>query len=169
MKSQQNQDHSNNLLEALKKLSLANEELQIIVVAPAGSISDIASDTVENMNPTRDKIIESKTKKILCKVGISANLEGHQIIVDIIRYLTISNVKKSKTLEDMYADIEIISNKSQCNIRRLVQYAIEKSWRGGRLLALNEVLGYDLVHEKQKPAIKAILIAIAETVGTGNF
>jgi len=72
-----------------------------------------------------EKMLESKTKKILNDLNIQINLKGYRYWIESVKYIILNNKTKYLMIKEIYIDVSRKMNTTPSRFERALRHSIE--------------------------------------------
>lgn len=121
---------------------------------------------VDEKNNTSEKVfdIEIEITNLMHKVGIPANISGHQYLREAIFRVVQDRGLLTGVTKELYPDIAKKFNTTGPKVERAIRHAIEVCWLRGRMDVLENTFGYAISPERGKPTNSEFIAMVADKI-----
>ena len=103
-------------------------------------------------------------KQVIKQLGVKQHHKGYTYLVDAIAMTVDDPLATTVVTKHMYPTIAKRHNTKGANVERAMRHAIEKSWLIGDYRLMNEIFGYTVPTNADKPANTHFIAAVADYV-----
>ena len=128
-------------------------------VIPSRSVED-----TENLNSNRELDVEVEVTNLIHKVGIPANINGHQYLREAILRVIEDRGLITGVTKELYPDIAKKYKTTGAKVERSIRHAIEVCWLRGRIDVLESTFGYSINPERGKPTNSEFIAMVADKI-----
>lgn len=133
-----------------------------IVSAPAYAIKEVPYINVPKTNTRLDAEIE--VTNLMHKVGIPANISGHQYLREAILMVIEDRGLITGITKELYPSVAKKHQTTAAKVERAIRHAIEVSWGRGRIDLLEKTFGYTINPERGKPTNSEFIAMVADKI-----
>ena len=108
--------------------------------------------------------IEVEITNLMHKVGIPANISGHQYLREAIFRVVQDRGLLTGVTKELYPDIAKKFNTTGPKVERAIRHAIEVCWLRGRMDVLESIFGYAINPERGKPTNSEFIAMVADKI-----
>jgi len=123
----------------------------IVVQSPEGKVSPVSHWTPE----------ECMTNLFL-SMGIPPHIKGYQYLGEAVRMVMRNHDVINRITKELYPGIARRYNTTSSKVERAMRHAIEVAWNRGRLENTNQLFGYSVFSQKDKPTNGEFIALIAD-------
>lgn len=110
----------------------------------------------------KSRSLDEKITSIFLSIGIPAHIKGYQYLREGIK-ITIRNPEIINTItKELYPGIAQHFGTTPSKVERAIRHAIEVAWSRGRIENLNEIFGYKIYNNNDKPTNGEFIALIAD-------
>jgi len=119
-------------------------------------------DTSEYVEVSIDPEIE--VTNLMHKVGIPANISGHQFLREAILMVIEDRGLISGITKELYPNVARKCKTTSAKVERSIRHAIEVCWLRGRVDVLENTFGYTINPERGKPTNSEFIAMVADKI-----
>ena len=117
---------------------------------------------VERANEVLD--VEVEVTNLMHKVGIPANISGHQYLRDAILMVVEDRGLITGITKELYPNVAKKYKTTGAKVERSIRHAIEVCWLRGRIDVLENTFGYTINPERGKPTNSEFIAMVADKI-----
>jgi two-component system response regulator (stage 0 sporulation protein A) len=126
------------------------------------------SDT-ENIAAGNNQVdLEQQITDMIHKIGIPAHIKGYKFIREAIDLVIKDMEILSAVTKELYPAIAQKYNTTPSRVERAMRHAIEVAWSRGQMDTINQVFGYTIRNDKDKPTNSEFIALIADKLRLKN-
>lgn len=118
--------------------------------------------TASKQNEVLDAEIE--VTNLMHKVGIPANISGHQFLREAILKVVEDRGLITGITKELYPDVAEKYKTTAAKVERSIRHAIEVCWLRGRVDVLENTFGYTINPERGKPTNSEFIAMVADKI-----
>lgn len=141
-------------------LTALNKDIRDLVLEKRGQEKPVTADEPDEFD------IISHTKELMHGIGIYASIQGYTYILNSVILILKDRSILTSITKRLYPTLAKMSNTSVSAVERSMRHAIEKAWQNGNIELLEEIFGYTLSPERDKPSNSHFVAMLAERVKT---
>lgn len=122
------------------------------------------NESLEIINPNKTLDIEVEVTNLIHKVGIPANISGHQYLRDAILMVIEDRGLITGITKELYPEVAKKYKTTGAKVERSIRHAIEVCWLRGRLDVLEDTFGYAINPERGKPTNSEFIAMVADKI-----
>ena len=107
---------------------------------------------------------EIEVTNLMHKVGIPANISGHQYLREAILRVVEDRGLITGITKELYPDVAKKYNTTAAKVERAIRHAIEVCWLRGRIDVLENTFGYTINPERGKPTNSEFIAMVADKI-----
>ena len=107
---------------------------------------------------------EIEVTNLMHKVGIPANISGHQFLRDAILMVVEDRGLITGITKELYPDVAKKHKTTVAKVERSIRHAIEVCWLKGRMDVLEDAFGYTISAERGKPTNSEFIAMVADKI-----
>ena len=107
---------------------------------------------------------EIEVTNLMHKVGVPANISGHQFLRDAILMVIEDRGLITGITKELYPNVAKKHRTTSAKVERAIRHAIEVSWGRGRLDLLEKTFGYTINPERGKPTNSEFIAMVADKI-----
>lgn len=147
-----------NLVNMLSFLLSSENDVEIAVLSKDDNYtSDVASE------PN----FERQISKILCDIGIPANLTGYHYLKDAIQLIIEDPEIIGRITKTLYPKIANKHNSTASRVERAIRHSISVAWSRGDTEVLRDIFGNTMNLKSGKPTNSEFIALIADKICIG--
>ena len=117
---------------------------------------------VDKVNEVLD--VEVEVTNLMHKVGIPANISGHQYLRDAILMVVDDRGLITGITKELYPNVAKKYKTTGAKVERSIRHAIEVCWLRGRIDVLENTFGYTINPERGKPTNSEFIAMVADKI-----
>lgn len=107
---------------------------------------------------------EQKITQIMLALGIPANIKGYQYLREGIK-LSMEDMEMVNYITKMlYPSIAKRYNTTSSRVERSIRHAIDVAWNRGSIENMDQIFGYPVYFQREKPTNSEFIALIADTL-----
>ncbi len=131
--------------------------------------SNFITSTYENGYFTaskQNKVLDAEIEvtNLMHKVGIPANISGHQFLREAILKVVEDRGLITGITKELYPDVAEKYKTTAAKVERSIRHAIEVCWLRGRVDVLENTFGYTINPERGKPTNSEFIAMVADKI-----
>jgi two-component system response regulator (stage 0 sporulation protein A) len=107
---------------------------------------------------------EIEVTNLMHKVGIPANISGHQYLREAILMVVEDRGLITGITKELYPDVAKKYKTTAAKVERAIRHAIEVCWLRGRIDVLENTFGYTINPERGKPTNSEFIAMVADKI-----
>lgn len=123
-------------------------------VIPSGERKDMVQDKTKN--------IEEKITDIFLLIGIPAHIKGYHFLREAIKMVVKNGDIINRITKELYPGIAKEFNTTPSKVERAIRHAIDVAWNRGKVENINQLFGYVVYDENDKPTNGEFIALIAD-------
>ena len=112
----------------------------------------------------REKSLDEQISSIFLIVGIPAHIKGFHYLREAIRLVVEEPDMINRITKELYPRIAQHFDTSASKVERAIRHAIEVAWSRGKIENINQVFGYNIYSENDKPTNGDFIALIADKI-----
>lgn len=128
------------------------------IVPPYGN------ESIEFVKSNETLDAEVEVTNLMHKVGIPANISGHQFLREAILRVIDDRGLITGITKELYPDVAKKYKTSAAKVERSIRHAIEVCWLRGRIDVLENIFGYAISAKRGKPTNSEFIAMIADKI-----
>lgn len=108
--------------------------------------------------------LNKRVTTILLKLGITPNLKGSDYLKDAIKLCVKDAPLIHKMMKRLYPKVASINYTTCTRVERVIRHSIDTSWKKGKLVNLNDILGVEIVGKYEKLSNSEVISLIANYI-----
>ena len=108
---------------------------------------------------------EERMANLFLSMGIPAHIKGYQYLREAVRMVMADHDVINRITKELYPGIARRYGTSSSKVERAMRHAIEVAWSRGRLEDTNQMLGYNIFSQKDKPTNGEFIALVADKAG----
>lgn len=108
--------------------------------------------------------VEIEVTNLMHKVGIPANISGHQYLREAILMVVEDRGLITGITKELYPEVAKKYKKTSAKVERAIRHAIEVCWLRGRIDVLENTFGYTINPERGKPTNSEFIAMVADKI-----
>ena len=134
-----------------------------VVTSNFGNTS-LECDNIDDMKKNKIMDVELEVTNLIHKVGIPANINGHQYLREAILMVIEDRGLISGVTKELYPEIAKKYKTTGVKVERSIRHAIEVCWLRGRVDVLESSFGYNISPERGKPTNSEFIAMVADKI-----
>lgn len=107
---------------------------------------------------------EQEITQVMLALGIPANIKGYQYLREGIR-LSMDDMEMVNYITKMlYPSIAKRYNTTSSRVERSIRHAIDVAWNRGSIEHMDQIFGYPVYFQREKPTNSEFIALIADTL-----
>lgn len=134
-------------------------------VSSGNFISTSYNSDYLNVKKANEKLdAEVEVTNLMHKVGIPANISGHQFLREAILRVVEDRGLITGITKELYPDVADKYKTTAAKVERSIRHAIEVCWLRGRVDVLENTFGYTINPERGKPTNSEFIAMVADKI-----
>lgn len=121
-------------------------------------------NSIDNVNQGSALDIEMEVTNLMHKVGIPANISGHQYLREAIMMVIKDRGLITGITKELYPEVAKKFDTTGPKVERAIRHAIEVCWLKGRMDVLESTFGYAISPERGKPTNSEFIAMVADKI-----
>ena len=110
----------------------------------------------------RAKNLEEKITDIFLLIGIPAHIKGYHYLREAIKMVVKDGDVINRITKELYPGIAKTFNTTPSKVERAIRHAIDVAWNRGKVENINQLFGYVVYDENDKPTNGEFIALIAD-------
>lgn len=110
----------------------------------------------------KERTLENEITRLLCKLGIPANLKGYKYIRQAVVISARNNNVWNTTTKELYKELAEQFSSTPMGVERAIRHAIESGLDRGNINAVEDVFGYTIDETRGKPTNKEFITMLVD-------
>jgi len=124
---------------------------------PAKRTAVPASPVTQNQ-----KSIDEKITSVFLTIGIPAHIKGYHFLREAIKMVVNDSDLINRITKELYPGIGKRFNTTPSKVERAIRHAIDVAWTRGKIENINQVFGYNVYTNKDKPTNGEFIALVAD-------
>lgn len=134
-------------------------------VASTNFVAPVYDNEYLNISKTNETLdAEVEVTNLMHKVGIPANISGHQFLREAILRVVEDRGLITGITKELYPDVADKYKTTAAKVERSIRHAIEVCWLRGRVDVLENTFGYTINPERGKPTNSEFIAMVADKI-----
>lgn len=125
-------------------------------------LADEFEERVRNGEVSRNVVLDKRIMDIFLSIGIPAHLQGYHYLRESIKLIIDHPEYISSITKMMYPIVASKFETTPCRVERAIRHALESSYNKGKMIRLNEVLGFRVLNHNERPTNSEFVALIAD-------
>ena len=125
-------------------------------------VSEDSAEKQNNINVSKNKILDEKISNIFITVGIPAHIKGYQFLREAIKLATERPEIINSITKELYPSIAKHFSTTSSKVERAIRHAIEVAWNRGKIENINNVFGIKVYNSNEKPTNGEFIALVAD-------
>jgi two-component system response regulator (stage 0 sporulation protein A) len=143
-------------------ISKMTEVVEVGTVEEVVVMEDYNSLMPKAKNPSEQRAFEQKITNIFISVGIPAHIKGYQFLREAIKLCAANPAIINSITKQLYPSIAERFQTSASKVERAIRHAIEVAWNRGRIESINNMFGFKVYGQNDKPTNGEFIALIAD-------
>jgi two-component system response regulator (stage 0 sporulation protein A) len=126
------------------------------------TLKNIISNDITSVLTSGQNDITCRIATLLHEVGVPAHIKGYIYLRTGIMHAYQNPDYVGRITKILYPEIAKIHNTTVSRVERAIRHAIELSWSRGNIKVIDEIFGYTISVEKDKPTNSEFIAMIAD-------
>lgn len=105
---------------------------------------------------------EERVSNLFLSIGIPAHIKGYQYLREAVKMVMENHDVINRITKELYPGIARRYGTSASKVERAMRHAIEVAWNRGRLDNTNQLLGYNIFSQRDKPTNGEFIALVAQ-------
>ena len=127
-----------------------------------GNKQGIPSGEQTGMVQDRSKNLEEKITDIFLLIGIPAHIKGYHFLREAIKMVVKDGDVINRITKELYPGIAKEFKTTPSKVERAIRHAIDVAWNRGKVENINQLFGYVVYDENDKPTNGEFIALIAD-------
>lgn len=128
----------------------------------AGNKRVAAAGDYRNVGQDRTKNLEEKITDIFLLIGIPAHIKGYHFLREAIKMVVNNGDVINRITKELYPGIAREFKTTPSKVERAIRHAIDVAWNRGKVENINQLFGYVVYDESDKPTNGEFIALIAD-------
>lgn len=116
----------------------------------------------------RTKNLEEKITDIFLLIGIPAHIKGYHFLREAIKMAVRNSDIMNRITKELYPGIAKEFKTTPSKVERAIRHAIDVAWNRGKVENINQLFGYVVYDENDKPTNGEFIALIADKLNMGE-
>lgn len=128
----------------------------------------IPREEQKNLTQDKTKNLEEKITDIFLLIGIPAHIKGYHFLREAIKMVVKNGDVINRITKELYPGIARQFKTTPSKVERAIRHAIDVAWNRGKVENINELFGYVVYDENDKPTNGEFIALIADKLNIGD-
>ncbi len=128
----------------------------------AGNKKGVVGEDYRNTGQNKSKNIEEKITDIFLMIGIPAHIKGYHFLREAIKMVVKDGDVINRITKELYPGIAKEFKTTPSKVERAIRHAIDVAWNRGKVENINQLFGYVVYDENDKPTNGEFIALIAD-------
>ncbi len=115
-----------------------------------------------NLVVDQNKVLDEKIASIFISIGIPAHIKGYQFLREAVKLAVEEPTIISQITKKLYPTIAEKFETSSSKVERGMRHAIEVAWNRGKIENINNIFGFKIYGNNEKPTNSELIALIAD-------
>ncbi|MGI5851593.1 MAG: sporulation transcription factor Spo0A [Clostridiales bacterium] len=127
-----------------------------------GSVRGLMEGEHKSLPYEKTKNLEEKITDIFLLIGIPAHIKGYHFLREAIKMAVKNSDIMNRITKELYPGIAKKFNTTPSKVERAIRHAIDVAWNRGKVENINQLFGYVVYDENDKPTNGEFIALIAD-------